>query len=397
MLYCGVRAHYTLPINTTIMLVEDKRCTDEYFKKTSAPEWVDEWRENVKIFLEHHRVIGRCIAIVTSGGTIVPLERNTVRFLDNFSTGSRGAASVEYLLGLGYAVIYLYRPGSVAPLARHLQKATCSHLDVDFMNYMDVSEQQILLLVNDSSAQKKVEEAVKTMHSIRGSNTLLALPFTSVHDYFFLLRMVATCVAPWKERVLFVLAAAVSDYYIPQQDLVIHKLQSRAGPLELKLEQVPKMLGVLRHDWAPQSFVVSFKLETDWKILREKAQQAISKYSMHVVVANELHSRFDNVLLITDKDERFITRPQEEADIENCLMTAVARMHYQYIASQDVSVPDDIGYSASHFNLWKKQLPVSVQKVWTVIIDHKEEILGVLAGGLLSVMLNVLQNHLRRS
>lgn len=31
-----------------------------------------------------------------SGGTIVPLESRTVRFIDNFSTGSRGAASSEY-------------------------------------------------------------------------------------------------------------------------------------------------------------------------------------------------------------------------------------------------------------------------------------------------------------
>ena len=31
------------------------------------------------------------IALVTSGGTTVPLEKRTVRFIDNFSTGGRGA------------------------------------------------------------------------------------------------------------------------------------------------------------------------------------------------------------------------------------------------------------------------------------------------------------------
>jgi phosphopantothenate-cysteine ligase len=31
------------------------------------------------------------IALVTSGGTTVPLEKKTVRFIDNFSTGGRGA------------------------------------------------------------------------------------------------------------------------------------------------------------------------------------------------------------------------------------------------------------------------------------------------------------------
>ena len=35
------------------------------------------------------------VVLVTSGGTAVPLEHQTVRFLDNFSTGSRGALSTE--------------------------------------------------------------------------------------------------------------------------------------------------------------------------------------------------------------------------------------------------------------------------------------------------------------
>jgi phosphopantothenate-cysteine ligase len=38
------------------------------------------------------------IACVTSGGTTVPLERNCVRFIDNFSAGTRGAMSTEQFL-----------------------------------------------------------------------------------------------------------------------------------------------------------------------------------------------------------------------------------------------------------------------------------------------------------
>jgi phosphopantothenate-cysteine ligase len=52
---------------------------------------------------------------VTSGGTTVPLERNTVRFIDNFSTGSRGGKSAECFLDQGYAVIFLHRSGSIEP------------------------------------------------------------------------------------------------------------------------------------------------------------------------------------------------------------------------------------------------------------------------------------------
>jgi phosphopantothenate-cysteine ligase len=46
-------------------------------------------------FVARNAAAGRRVAIVTSGGTIVPLERRMVRFVDNFSTGTRGAACAE--------------------------------------------------------------------------------------------------------------------------------------------------------------------------------------------------------------------------------------------------------------------------------------------------------------
>lgn len=39
-----------------------------------------------------------------------------------------------------------------------------------------------------------------------------------------------------------------------------HKIQSDSGPLTLKMEQVPKMISPLVKDWAPNAFVVSFKV-----------------------------------------------------------------------------------------------------------------------------------------
>lgn len=36
------------------------------------------------------------VVCVTSGGTTVPLEQRCVRFIDNFSSGHRGATSTEY-------------------------------------------------------------------------------------------------------------------------------------------------------------------------------------------------------------------------------------------------------------------------------------------------------------
>lgn len=58
--------------------------------------------EQLHTFITRHTSpaggLKRPIACVTSGGTTVPLERNCVRFIDNFSAGTRGAMSTEQFL-----------------------------------------------------------------------------------------------------------------------------------------------------------------------------------------------------------------------------------------------------------------------------------------------------------
>jgi phosphopantothenate-cysteine ligase len=77
---------------------------------------------------------------------------------------------------------------------------------------------------------------------------------------------------------MFYLAAAVSDFFIPPGEMEEHKIQSAAHDgLVLRLKNVPKCLGLLRHTWAPEAFIVSFKLETDPDMLLKKAQGAIEK------------------------------------------------------------------------------------------------------------------------
>ena len=75
----------------------DQNSVDVFLKNNERPENLNDAKDGIREFLKYHQKIGRCVAVVTSGGTTVPLERNTVRFIDNFSTGSRGAASTEYV------------------------------------------------------------------------------------------------------------------------------------------------------------------------------------------------------------------------------------------------------------------------------------------------------------
>jgi phosphopantothenate---cysteine ligase (ATP) len=58
--------------------------------------------DSLDAFLENAKKNSIGVAFVTSGGTSVPLEKNTVRSIENFSTGRRGALSAEYFLKMGF-------------------------------------------------------------------------------------------------------------------------------------------------------------------------------------------------------------------------------------------------------------------------------------------------------
>lgn len=55
------------------------------------------------------------IVFITSGGTSIRLERNTVRSIENFSTGKRGALCAENFLESNYNVVFLFRTDSCKP------------------------------------------------------------------------------------------------------------------------------------------------------------------------------------------------------------------------------------------------------------------------------------------
>src|ERR1700712_2715570 len=80
-----------------------------YFQSNPPPKALTKHQALAREFIQYHleNAPDRRIVLVTSGGTTVPLENQTVRFIDNFSAGTRGATSAEYFLDAGYAVIFL--------------------------------------------------------------------------------------------------------------------------------------------------------------------------------------------------------------------------------------------------------------------------------------------------
>ncbi len=69
---------------------------DTFFETIKDPKIFDDVLRDTEEFVKTQIERGRRIVLITSGGTIVPLERQMVRFLDNFSAGTRGAISTEY-------------------------------------------------------------------------------------------------------------------------------------------------------------------------------------------------------------------------------------------------------------------------------------------------------------
>jgi phosphopantothenate-cysteine ligase len=281
--------------------------------------------------------------LVTSGGTAVPLERNTVRFLDNFSTGIRGAGCVEALIARGYAVVSLRRTGSAAPFARSLCGISAegsAGFDLRFLESLELEPGTgALRLRGDAARLAAVGAALCAWRAARARGFFEEVEFFTADDYFFKLRALVRALRPCGRAAMGVFAAAVSDFHVPSGARAEHKLASDMGAARLRLDlaPTPKLLGAVRA-WAPGLFAVSFKLETDAAALERKARAAAATYAVHCVVANALASRRERVDLFSQdalEPALTIARPQGGAELEPLLVDALIARHGAH-AGRDV-------------------------------------------------------------
>ena len=366
--------------------IDSEEAANAFFASAPPAPRLHETRGETSAFCVHHGyraggdgVGDRPIVLVTSGGTTAPLERSSVRFIDNFSSGSRGAASAEYFLERGYAVVFLHREGSLRPFERRLPNVAAECAE----NVRSVGASSILGVMRvvdedgdamDDAPSNATDEAEKR-GTRRGRRVeaiptaapalakavlrhldaarrgaLLCVPYTSVFEYLQYLReMCSVLGAACGRNAMVYLAAAVSDFYAPWSSLPEHKMQSRenadgsASGLVVRLEQTPKMLGRVRRTWCPEAFVVAFKLETDPELLHRKASASLRTYGAHVVVANEMAKRRDAVWMCSlERGEadgarapgtvEELTRPRGERDIERLVVDHLVERHRAYAA-----------------------------------------------------------------
>lgn len=397
-------------------------------------------------FVVGHASHHRPIVLVTSGGTAADLEVNAVRSLDNFSTGLRGAISVEEFLAKGYSVVHLWRVGSASPYGRILSQALgmaqANHgltneafgkilggadyddddesmvnrvLQVDpwltestpggeatrATNGAVASDGSLALhrrLAHDSRLQKAVRERKAAQ------GRLLTVSFRTVEDYLAKLELCATSLKDSESLAMCYLAAAVSDFYVANKSQ--HKIQSDDGALTLELNPVPKCLGLLTETWCPSAMTVSFKLETDHTILRKKAEKAVYKYGVHMVIGNLLQSRHDKVWIlhsnkdgesVQDWDMHEIAKGGGGGDVdalEEAIVEFCVQEHFDFISKNYMG--DISQLERSNQELQEKKSRLQRQVFWKQVEQTAIQVGGALLGMTLSFIISqALQKRMR--
>ncbi|KAL5964884.1 Phosphopantothenate--cysteine ligase CAB2 [Taenia solium] len=354
----GVKEYSSYSSEDSLDLAE-RWLESETAARSSTKEWQD-FTRRVHDFVE--KLGPSCpIACVTSGGTTAPLELNTVRFIDNFSTGSRGAVSAEYFLKLGYAVIFLHRCHSLTPFTNRCcpPGGWASTLDAWF-SLNDTSTLPHSTPTFNPAFAQSICDAVQSYAKFR--NRFLLLDFIMVEDYLVKLRWLCSLLNRsdlCRQGTLLFLTAAVSDFFIPRDHLPQHKLHASQtlkwtgsdciqygtdGSLTLHLSPVPKVLGLISTKWATSTMVVSFKLETDASLVLDRAKAALKRYRTHAVIANLLQTRKQEAWLIHELDggggdpglssEHLTVMPSSSEELEDVLIRRVAHLHTTFLALQ---------------------------------------------------------------
>lgn len=80
------------------------------------------------------------------------------------------------------------------------------------------------------------------------------------------------------------------------------------------------------------------QLETDSKILLEKADMALKKYKVHMVVANELSTRKEEVVVVRRNEKISVRRNQSLGvdDVEKPLIDLIVGRHSAYLENPDL-------------------------------------------------------------
>lgn len=297
----------------------------------------EELNKKLNSFILKTKESNKKIILITSGGCSIRLEKNTVRMIENFSTGTRGALSAEEFLKHNYNVIFFHRDKSNLPFIFKIDTNKLLN-DDDYFNSVEI---------------KKTRESAKKYH-----DNIIYIPYTTLEDYLSKLYPLCERIKEFNKHAFVYLAAAISDFYIPEKDLSEHKIQSRDDKgsakqtLEITLYPAPKDLFKIKTEINKFCFLITFKLETDVEILEKKALASLNKSKSNIVVANILNNRYNEIHLFRrdNNDVDSFLKNEDKIDytheilkkkdvvdcvnIEEILVKKLVELHDSYINSE---------------------------------------------------------------
>lgn len=104
----------------------------------------------------------------------------------------------------------------------------------------------------------------------------------------------------------------------------------------MDLYNVPKLLKDITQKWCPDAMIISFKLETDEKILEKKCIETFEKYHTDMIIANILETRYNHVILYlptaeAGKVEALHVNKIGDENIEKPMIDEVIKQHEIFI------------------------------------------------------------------
>ena len=122
----------------------------------------------------------------------------------------------------------MHRQFSLQPFSRHYSHSTNPFLDllqIEQTSSEDPNQRRISVT---PEKRQDLLEVLTAYKNVQASRTLHTLTFVTVNDYLWLLRAVSQELSMLlKRKAMFYLAAAVSDFFLPKQKMVIKNLSLR--------------------------------------------------------------------------------------------------------------------------------------------------------------------------
>lgn len=227
--------------------------------------------------------------VLTSGGTKVKLSEDNNYILDNFSTGTRGSLICENLFLKNQFCIFFYRKNSKMP----------------FTEFFDNSENEKKF---NNNLQKHFQIKIKNFKNkmLKVKNKIFFIEFEYVHEYVYKLIKINNFLKKFlsSKKIIFIYAAAVSDFIIKKKDLNKNLDLLKKDELEIPLTKMIKTLNFLKNSKNEKNifFRISFKLETNSDILEKKVYQAFQKSGSDIVIGNLLQTRYKEIFFYYKKN-----------------------------------------------------------------------------------------------